>query len=244
MPGVIVRTATRSGPTNPPSPESARYFVAGLAERGDTTGAILVRSMAEYEVRLGQRVAYGALYDDLRTFFEEGGSEAYVARVVGAAPTTGFLVLKDRAAGVPLDTLRVEASSPGAWSTDVSVEVAAGTAAGSYKLLVFYKGTFAEVFDNLVTPADAVGATKNSIYIRALSLGSATAPPANQPAILAKTALSAGDDKRGSVVAAGVTGALARFGPDLGPGAVGIPGYPHDLVGAATIAHCKAHRRL
>jgi hypothetical protein len=244
MPGVIVRTATRSGPTNPPSPESARYFVAGLAERGDTTKEILVRSMAEYEVRLGQRVAYGALYDDLRTFFEEGGSEAYVARVVGADPTTGFLVLKDRAAGTPADTLRIEASSPGAWSTDVGVQVAAGTAAGSYKLLVSYKGVFAEVFDNLVTPTDAVGATEDSIYIRASSLGSATAAPGNQPAILAKTALSAGDDKRGSVVAADVTAALDRFGPGLGPGAVGIPGYPHDLVGAAAIAHCKANRRL
>jgi hypothetical protein len=244
MPGVIVRTATRSGPTNPTAPDSARYFVAGLAERGDTTDAIQVRSMAEYELRLGGRVAYGSLYDDLRTFFEEGGAEAYVARVVGAAATSGFLVLKDRAAATPQDTLRVEASSPGAWSSDVSVQVANGTAAGSYKLLVYYKGVFAEVFDNLVTPVDAVGATLQSVYVRATSLGSATVAPGNQPAVLAKTALSPGDDKRGVVVAANITAALDRFGPDLGPGAVGIPGYAQDMVGAAMIAHCKANRRL
>lgn len=244
MPGVIVRTATRSGPANPTSPESARYFVAGLAERGSTTAPLRVRSMAEYELQLGGRVSYGALYDDLKMFFEEGGAEAYVARVVGDAATKGFLTLKDRAAVTPLDTLKIEAASEGAWSANVAVQVAAGTAAGTYKLIVSYNGVVAENFDNLTTPADAVNATARSVYVRATNMGSATAAPSNQPAILASTPLSAGADDRVSVTAGDVTDALSRFGFELGAGAVGLPGYAASAVGAAAIAHCKTYNRI
>ena len=243
MPGVIVRTATRSGPTNPTSPESARYFVAGLTERGDTAVPVLVRSMAEYELLLGARVPYGALYDDLRMYFEEGGAEAFVARVVGPAAARGFLTLKDRAA-TPVDTIKVEAASPGAWSTDLTVQVAAGTAASTYKLVIGFKGSVVQTFDNLGTPADAVGAAATSPYVRISNLGSATAAPTNQPAVAAAAALSAGTDDRAAVTATHVSDALARFAPELGAGCVAMPGYTSTQIGAAAIAHCKANRRI
>jgi hypothetical protein len=200
--------------------------------------------MAEYELLLGGRVSYGTLYDDLKMYFEEGGAEAYVARVVGAAATAGFLLLKDRAAVTPLDTLRVEASSPGAWSTNITVEVAAGTVAASYKLVIRYNGAIAETFDNLLTPADAVGAAARSTYVRVTNLGSATVAPGNLPAILAATALSAGTDDRAAVTAGNVSSALDRFGFELGSGAVGMPGYTSAQVGAAAIAHCKTYNRI
>ncbi|KWW97400.1 hypothetical protein LI90_4372 (plasmid) [Carbonactinospora thermoautotrophica] len=243
MPGVIVRTATRSGPSTGLAPESARYFVAGLTERGSTTEPVRVRSMAEYEQMLGARVPYGTLYDDLKTYFEEGGAEAYVARVVGPAATVGKLTLNDRA-GTPAPTLDIEAASPGAWSADLSVEVANGTAAGTYKLLVYWRGERVETWDNLTTPADAVTALAGSAWVRAKDKGSPSSPPDNQPAILARTPLSAGDDDRAAVTATHVTDALARFGPELGSGAVACPGYTSAQVGEAVIAHCKANRRI
>ena len=75
--GINIRTATRSGPVNPTVPATGRYFVVGQFDRGRTDEPQRVRSLAELEVLYGGRVAYGAAYDDLRMFFEEGGTEAH-----------------------------------------------------------------------------------------------------------------------------------------------------------------------
>lgn len=244
MPGVNVRTATRSGPVNPTVPESGRYFVVGQFERGRTDVAQRVRSLAELEVMYGSRVPYGSAYDDLRTYFEEGGTEAHVVRVVGPAATKGTLTLDD-SAGVPVDTLRIDAISAGAWSTGVTVQVAAGTLTDTFKLVI--NGPLeddTETYDNLSTPADAVAALSRSAYVRAVDLGSATAAPANQPAVLAATALSAGTDDRASITASVMGDGLDLFGPEFGAGAVAIPGYASSLVGADLMAHAKTTRRL
>ena len=245
MPGVSIRTATRSGPASATVPESGRYFVAAQFERGRTDVAQLVRSAAELEVLYGGRVSYGSGYDDLRTFFEEGGAEAYVIRVVGPAATTGTLTLSDRA-GVPLPTIRLDARGAGAWSTGVTVAVEAGTLPDTFRIRIDGPLAYdAEVYDNLDTVAGAVAAINaRSRLVTATDLGSATAAPNNRPAILAATALSAGSDDRAALTANTMTAALAKFGAELGTGAVAVPGYGHSLVGTALIAHAKANRRL
>jgi hypothetical protein len=244
MPGVSVRTATRSGPVNSIVPPSGRYFVAGQFERGLTGVPVRVRSLAEVEVMLGGRVTYGSAYDDLRMFFEEGGTEAWAVRVVGPAATKGTLTLTDKA-GSPLPTVRIDAISAGAWSASVSITSAAGTVAGTYKLTVAGPLGVVETYDNLATPADAVTALNASAYVRAFDLGSATVGPLNnQPKVQAATALSAGTDDRASITATTMGNALAAFGSNLGTGAVAIPGYPSSLVGAALMAHAKTFRRL
>lgn len=243
MPGVTVRTATRSGPVNSAVPASGRYFVAGQFERGKTGIAQLVRSLAELEVLYGTRVTYGSAYDDLRMFFEEGGTEAYVVRVVGPAATKGTLTIQDKA-GTPVNTVRFDAIAAGAWSTGVTIQSANGTVAGTYKLIVSGPLGIVETYDNLVTPADAVTALNASAFVRAVDLGSGTVAPNNQPKVQAATALSAGADDRASITAAIMGAALDTFGPELGPGAVSIPGYSSTLVGSYLMAHAKAKRRL
>lgn len=243
MPGVSVRTATRSGPVNPTVPPTGRYFVVGQFDRGVPGVAVRIRSLAELEVQFGGRVTYGSAYDDLRMFFEEGGTEAYVTRVVGPAATKGTLTLTDKA-GSPLPTVRIDAISAGAWSTGVTVTSSAGTIAGTYKLVVAGPLGIVETYDNLVTPADAVNALNASAFVRAADLGSATVAPNNQPKVQAATALSAGTDDRASITATLMGNGLAAFGSALGTGSVAIPGYSSTLVGAALMAHAKTFRRL
>ena len=239
MPGVSIRTATRSGPATPAVPESGRYFVVGQFERGRTDVPVLVRSLAELEVKFGGRVPYGSAYDDLRTYFEEGGAEAYVTRVVGPAATVGTLTLMD-GAGVPAETLRIDANGAGAWSTGVTVTVEAGSLPDTVRITV--DGPLAydtEVYDNLASSADAAAAINaRSAYVTATDLGGAI------PAVLAATALSAGADDRAAITATMMSDALDRFGTELGTGAVAVPGYAHGLVGDALIAHAAATRRL
>lgn len=244
--GTRVTTAVRSGPTSRLVAPGSPFFVAGITERGDTAAAVRVSSMQEYADLLGGRVSYGAVYDALRCYFEEGGTRAFVARVVGAGAAVGDLVLVDRA-GAPVNTLRIDAKDSGAWSANVTVEVAAGSVAGTYRLVIRYAGTGGpgiEVYDNLVTPADAVQKLATSAYVRGTDLASATVAPNNQPAILAPTALSAGTDDRATVVAATHTAALVKFPKPLGPGAVAIPGQGSAAVGPLLMAHAAANYRI
>lgn len=238
MPGVIIRTATRSGPVNPTVPASGRYFVVGQFDRGRTDVAQVVHSLAELEVLYGSRVAYGSAYDDLRMYFEEGGTEAVVARVVGGAATKGTLTIKD-GAGTPVNTLRVDAVGAGAWSSGVTVQVKAGTLAGTYALVV--DGPLAsdtETYDNLTTSADGVAALIRSNYVRGTDLGGGAPAPA------AATPLSAGTDDRATITAATMAAGLDLFGPQYGAGAVAIPGYTSALVGTKLRDHAKTNRRL
>lgn len=246
-PGVVVQTAVRSGSGTPVTAPSGQYFVVGLAERGPTTRPAKINSMADYRRVFGDRVSYGALFDDLSLFFETGGSQAHVLRRVGPAATVGLLVLKDRAVvaspAVPPDTLRIEAANPGSWSNRLTVEVTNGTNVDTYRLVIRLDGQVVDSANNLASPSAAVNRFATSPYVRVIDLGSATAPPANNPAVLAPTALSAGTDDRAAVTAAIMTSGLALFDVALGDGAVAIPGQGN-AVHSELIAHARGNRRL
>ena len=59
MPGVVVTTAVRTGPTGVTIAPSSTWFVAGTAERGSTTAARLVTSLSDFEAMYGD---YNASY--------------------------------------------------------------------------------------------------------------------------------------------------------------------------------------
>lgn len=241
-PGVSVTTAVRSGSASALRAPSSRLFIAGLAERGSSTEAVLLRGMADYESLFGARVSYGSLYDQLKTYFAEGGVEAYATRVVGPAATLGTLTLQDRA-GVPVNTLRVDAANPGAWSSRITVQVMDGSIADTFRIIVRLDGDIVEDRTNLASPTAAQVAFAASSYVRVTNLGSATVGPDNNPAVLAATALSAGADDRASVTTTHYVTALERFVPGLGDGAVALPGLG-DAVHAGLVAHAKGHRRV
>lgn len=243
MPGVVVSTATRSGPVASLRSPSGQFFVVGMTERGLTDKPNLVRGMADVERALGTRVSYGAVYDQLKTFFDEGGRQAQVSRVVGAGATKGTLTLQDRA-GTPLSTLRADAASAGSWSTQVKVEVKDGSVANTFRVVVTLNDVVVEDVTNIPDPATAVARFAGSQYIRFTDLGSATAAPANNPRVLTATPLSAGTDDRASVVAQTYVDALADFEPGLGDGAVAIPGQNGSTIWNGIIAHCEANRRV
>lgn len=221
------------------------YFIPGLFDRGDVTAPVLVRSMSDVFELLGDRTTYSTAVDDLAAYFGEAGSNgrAYVARVVGPAAARGTVSLSDRA-GSPVPTLKADAEDPGADSTRTAVAVRDGIVTGTFDLLVLRDGAQVEEYLNLASPAAAATAAATSNYVRLTSLGSATAAPGNNPAVTASAALSAGSDDRASVTATMLTAALARFGRELGPGMVAVPGQPQANVAAALAAHGRANRRL
>lgn len=66
---------------------SSRYHVLGTTETGPLGETRLVSGMGQYEHLYGARTAASAvLYDDLTTYFAEGGQAAYVTRVADLSP--------------------------------------------------------------------------------------------------------------------------------------------------------------
>lgn len=250
MPGVVVTTGAVAGPSAPTIAPASTYFAVGLAERGDTTKATLVRSFAEYEAAFGGRTSYSALYEDIKMFFEEGGTRAYVTRVVGAAATTGTLTggLKDRTVSSPPATLNIFARNAGAWSTKVKVQVLDGSSADTFRIRVYLTDAggvdrLMRDYTNLHSPQEAVSRMSSDPLVSVTDAGSVSAAPTNNPVAVGPVALSAGADDRGAVVAADYVAALERFEIGFGDGAVSIPGLGPS-VHAGLIAHADAYNRL
>lgn len=245
MPGVTITTGAVAGPSAPTIAPASTYFAVGLAERGATDVAVLCNSFAEFEAQFGTRQSYGALWDDVKTFFEEGGTRVYATRVVGPAATIGALAspLMDQAT-TPVATLNVTARNPGAWSSRVSVQVIAGAVDDTFRLRVLFDGKIVRDYTNLHTPAEAVSRASADPYIKLTDAGSVTVAPSNNPAVQGSpVALAAGTDDRASVVAATYVAALTRFDIGKGDGAVAIPGIG-PTVHAGLIAHVDENNRI
>ena len=247
MPGVVVTTGAVAGPSAPTRAPSSQFFAVGLAERGPVGSAVLVNSLADFTAAFGGQTSFGSLFDALTTYFQEGGSRAYVARVAGPAATAGTLAsaLLDQASGTPAATLTVSAASPGAWSAAVAVKVLAGSTASTFRLQVFFDGILVEDYTNLSSPQQAVSKINSrSVYVQLADAGSPTAAPANNPAATSNpTSLGAGTDDRGNVNTQTYLAALTLFEVGFGDGAVAIPGAGasvHD----GLIAHADAYDRI
>ena len=113
MPGVVITTATRTGPTSATVRQSSQAFFVGLADRGPTDKATLITSQEQFEQVYGGYVSYAYLQPTVQTFFEEGGTQCYVGRVVGPSATTGTLTVDDASSA---DALKFDAVGAGAWS--------------------------------------------------------------------------------------------------------------------------------
>jgi hypothetical protein len=174
----------------------------------------------------------------METFFEEGGTRAYVARAVGASATVGELTLQDGGT----DVITLTANGAGAWSADVDVEVTHPTAS-TFKINLYYNGALKYTTGNVSSASQAAGRINLSAvatrYVTA-SVDDATLIPD----VLAATALSAGDDNYELVTQSTYEDQLELFNDALGSGAVICPEDASDAMGQALIAHANAYSRI
>src|SRR4029077_20945156 len=126
-------------------------------------------------------------------YFREGGSNAYVARVVGPAAVTASKNLLDGSAAI---SLVASALGPGSSGNNTKVGVRAGTAGGSFVIFVQdVSNTEVETSPDCLTQGAAVNWALNSNYIR-LTIGAS----ALNPAVVAASALAGGNDDRNNIV--------------------------------------------
>lgn len=240
MPGVVINTAVRTGPTGNTVRETSQAFFVGQVGRGNDSAAVRVDSIEEFEAVFGGYVSYGYLYDTVATFFEEGGTRAYVARVVGPAATSGSLDLLDDASGA---SLTITAQGAGNWSENVDVQIRAGIATGSRALDLYYEGNIVYSTGDCLSADQMAGLIAlNAIASRLVSV---TVTGTGMPAIMGDAdSLSAGDDDRTSITTTEYNAALERFLDSYGSGVVCNTDSTSNLVHAALVAHASAYNRV
>ena len=237
MPGVVIKTAVRSGPSGEGDLEVGQYFVAGECERGRITEPTIVRSFSEFVAEYGDYES-GSLWPHVKLYFEEGGSRAYVYRITGTNASAGSLDLDDSGA---TPTMRITAANPGDWSANLSVSVDTPDVAG-FKISVYLNSVLQLQTRDLVDVTDAVSVLNNSA-VNHLIVASDLGGSSNNPDTLTSTALGAGSDGD-AIVDAGAVTALENFGSELGAGAVALPGRTGTTVWDGLRDHAAANNRI
>lgn len=240
MPGVVISTAVRTGPSATTVRESSQLFVVGKAQRGPADEAVLIESIADFEAKFGGYLSSSYLHPTVETFFEEGGTQCYVARTVGASATVGTLDLDDSSSTA---VLTIDANGPGTWSADVDVEVVEVVAGTSFKINLHYQDALVYSTGTVTSAAQAAGRINLSAVATQYVSASATEGATTLPDALAKTALSTG--AAGSTVVVGdYVSSLDLFNGALGSGAVTCPEISNSTMHDALIAHANTNSRI
>lgn len=239
MPGVVISTSVRTGPSTATVRDSSQLFVVGLAERGPSDTATLVQSIAEFEDAYGGYQSYSYLHPTVEAFFEEGGTQCYIARTVGDAATVGTLTLETSAS---VDVIEFTANGPGDWSEDVEIEVT-HPSASTFKINIYYQDELKYTTGTVSTISQAVGRI-NSSAIATRYVSAAVESTSGRPAESGPTALTAGDDDRSNVVAADYVSALELFSDAYGAGAVTCAEECGATVAAGLVTHANTYSRI
>lgn len=118
-PGTTVVIAEALPPAAAPTATDVA-FLLGEAQRGPTDIPALVRSPQNFRERFGDRIPESRLSDDVDGFFGEGGSRAYVLRLVDATAA---------AAAATQEGITITAVDPGTWGDEIEVELVAAAVA-------------------------------------------------------------------------------------------------------------------
>lgn len=235
-PGIQVTVRDVAPPRSQPTDIDA-WFVAGISEKGPVGSAQVIRSMSEYGTYYGTRQSYALLYDYLDVFFREGGTKAYVSRVVGPAAVSAFLNLQDATSA---SSVKVTANGPGAWGNGMQVAVAAGTAGGTVNLTITDQATGAI----LEKSPDFADKTSLLGWKSSYTILTDADPTKGLPKVAAAASLATGADDRANITLTQKKAAVDAFGSALGPGSVSYPGDVTSALQQYLVEHAAANNRI
>lgn len=233
-PQTFVTTSTESAPPVAGGGWGT-LFIAAPALKGETGKAHRVRSLRDHDRIFGGRAAYSQLRDQLETFFAEGGSDAYVARVTHASSVKASASILDAA---PAEVLKLSAKSVGAWANGFKIVVSNVSGSG-LAALADYSLQNADsqelVFLEQVTVAEAAVADLGDFELE-LGVGTGTVAAATYT-------LSGGNDAHASITTSEYEDALELFLVQLGTGLVVTPMLDIASAGSILEAHAVAYNR-
>lgn len=242
MPGVVLTTSVVTGPTTITVAPTSTLFIAGVTERGPEGAAFLVQSLADFEEIYGGYTAEGYVHQSLQTFFEEGGSRAYVSRVIDQdGALSASVALVDASAD---DSLILVASGEGTWphSGVLEATVTQPTPSETFRVRVLLNDEVVYSTPVCSTIADAIEEINNSAIAALYVTAVAGDPGAGIP--VEDTYNFAGGSNGSTLVTSDFTTALNAFVKTLGPGAVCMPGKFGSTIWTALMTHAASNNRM
>ncbi len=242
MAGIVLTTAVRTGPVTTTTAPTSTLFIAGVTEKGPEGDAKLITSVADYNAIYGGYTSAGYVHESVQMFFEEGGSRAYVSRVIPSDAVSASCTVVDASAGTVVTLI---ASGEGTWphSGALTVGVIQPTAGSTFRLRVFSDGDLVYTTPICTTKTELVDEINNStvagLYVTAVAGASSLIPQ-----VTVSNLNFSGGSNGTTVTDADVETALEAFIPTLGPGAIAAPGFYTQTVYEAMIDHAKANNRI
>jgi phage tail sheath protein FI len=212
-PGVYIEELPSGVQTITGVATSITAFV-GWAPQGSTTEAVSVLSWMDYQREFGGLDSRSYLGYAVNHFFNNGGQQAYVVRLVSGAITTGTAT--GTAGAVTLNVSGVQltftAKEVGAWSNGYGIQISPGSGgSGDFNVAIVYapsgSGLVTVESHNNLTIATVDSMT--SAYVTVASSASLTAPPANGTYML-----SGGSDGNGVHAPGAASSSVTVFAPN------------------------------
>lgn len=241
--GVEVTSSVRSGPSNTGTP-SGIYQIAGFTERGPIDRAVRVRTFGQFQAFLGGRTPYsGAAYDAARSFFEIGGADLLVSRVVGPEAENASVTLTAGEDDEETDVLRFRVAEPGGFANSWKVVVSRQGGFNSTYSVAIMDGNDEPIADwrGLRTYGDVA---QRAGRFDALNVSLIADADDDINFNEGEFDFEDGDDDRSNAGTSAHIAALQNAGSEAQGGAVAIPGFPADVVGAELAEHAAAHHQI
>lgn len=123
----VVEVDGRASPTIQPAATSVAAFL-GITDRGVADRPVRIASYAQFEERFGGFRPDSYLAYAVQGFFLNGGREAYIVRVTGAAARPAVLSVNDRRASGAVPVLQIRAGfrgelDEGAWGERLRIDI-------------------------------------------------------------------------------------------------------------------------
>jgi phage tail sheath protein FI len=265
MPGITITTTVRNGPVEPTTSNSSQAFFVGKAERGPINRALLVKGMGDFELKYGPYVSGYYLHSTVQSFFEEGGTQCYVARVEkttsGTASVAATATIPNDVA-TPSTAITLTADGPGTWANGgagvgLQWTIAVGSVTGSRILNVYLNGALLVSTGSCTTTAQMVGkinthpAAANILVATETNAGVYTSETTMPDINETLQSFAGGTIGATAIADSQYTTALGFFNDSLGTGIVAIPEVAStvasatvDAVSLAIIAHCNSYSRI
>jgi len=241
MAGIVLTTAVRTGPVTTTTAPTSTLFIAGVTEKGPEGDAKLITSVADYNAIYGGYTSAGYVHESVQMFFEEGGSRAYVSRVIPSDAVSASCTVADASAGTVVTLI---ASGEGTWPHSGALTVGVIQPTGStFRLRIFSDGDLVYTTPICTTKSELVDEINNStvagLYVTAVAGASSLIPQ-----VTVSNLNFTGGSNGTTVTDADVETAFEAFVPTLGPGAIAAPGFYTQTVYEALIDHAKGNNRI
>lgn len=235
-----------------PASTSVAAFV-GANDRGPTTPT-LVTSWSQYVNLFGSwnTNASNNLPIAVYLYFANGGSQAYVTRVVGSSAAKASRTLADRTTPTAQNTLVVNALNEGTWGNSINITITDSTVTGYFNLVVYYGGsTDAYIVerwtDISMSSADARYALTvingNSNYISVTDAGGTATGATDNPAVQANTSLASGANGS-AATSTNIISALSGFDTVRQSLVLNLPGITDATTVNGAISYATGSTRL